>query len=195
MFGGVGLHPVSCVENFNEDNLEFTKYDRRNIHSLPRFSTQANQSNKTSLKKGKAQNSRGSIRQVGINLNLNQEQPVTESSGRVNTVNSETEKDEFTKDNSRFYHLMLPYKHYLLVYGGQSNAGGLANRAFRPVHCEIFLYDLHSHRWQELIPKNQNRVIESRRNHCGAILGEWLIVYGGLNTCLNYLDDLQAFNF
>ena len=39
MFGGVGLHPVSCVENFNEDNLEFTKYDRRNVHSLPRFST------------------------------------------------------------------------------------------------------------------------------------------------------------
>jgi len=85
---------------------------------------------------------------------------------------------------------MVAYKHYLLIYGGQSHSGGLANRAYRPVHCEIFLYDLITNRWEEIQPKTLNRVEASRRNHCGAILGDWLIVYGGLNTCVNYLDDL-----
>ena len=90
---------------------------------------------------------------------------------------------------------MVPYKNYLCIYGGTSDTGGLVNRAYRPVHCEIFFYDLMTNKWQEVVPKNLNRVESSRRNHCGAILGDWLIVYGGLNTCANYLSDCQAFNF
>ena len=102
---------------------------------------------------------------------------------------------EMKKDHGRFYHLMVAYKHYLCVYGGQSDTGGLVKRAYRPVHCEIFLFDLHKNRWEEVCPKNLNRVETSRRNHCGAVLGDWLVVYGGLNTCVNYLDDLQGFSF
>ena len=40
-----------------------------------------------------------------------------------------------------------------------------------------------------------NRALATRRNHCGTILGDWMLVYGGLNSCVQYLDDLQAFNF
>ena len=83
----------------------------------------------------------------------------------------------------------------MCVYGGTSDTGGLVNRAYRPVHCEIYLYDLTKNTWDEVKPKALNRVDTSRRNHCGATLGDWLIVYGGLNTCANYLDDLQVFNF
>ena len=95
----------------------------------------------------------------------------------------------------RFYHLMLPYKKYLVVHGGTSDTGGLVNRAYRPCHSETYLYDLTTNTWEELRPKSINRIEASRRNHCGAILGDWLIVYGGLNTCATYLDDLQVFNF
>ena len=102
---------------------------------------------------------------------------------------------ENKNDPDRSYHIMVPYKNYLCVYGGTSDTGGLVNRAYRPVHCEIFLYDLLKNKWEEIVPRNLNRVESSRRNHCGAILGDWLIVYGGLNTCANYLSDCQAFNF
>jgi hypothetical protein len=30
---------------------------------------------------------------------------------------------------------------------------------------------------------------------CGAILGDWMIVYGGLDAGVHYLNDVQAFNF
>jgi len=90
---------------------------------------------------------------------------------------------------------MVAYKNYLVIYGGQSNNGGLCSRSYRPVHSEILLYDLMTNKWEEVVPKNLNRVEASRRNHCGVILGDWMIVYGGLNTSVTYLDDLQGFNF
>ena len=104
------------------------------------------------------------------------------------------EKDK-NREFDRFYHMMVPYKNYLCIYGGTSNAGGLVKRAYRPVHCEIYLYDLMKNKWEEVKPKNLDRVALSRRNHCGINIGDWLVVYGGLNTCTKYLDDLQAFNF
>ena len=95
----------------------------------------------------------------------------------------------------RFYHLSLSYKNYLVIYGGQSSSSGAAARNVRPVHCDIFMFDLTTHQWHDVKVKDLNRVNTSRRNHCGALLGDWMIVYGGLNTCVQYLDDLQAFNF
>ena len=83
----------------------------------------------------------------------------------------ELTQNRFNKDPDRSYHIMVPYKHYLCIYGGTSDTGGLVHRAYRPVHCEIYLYDLHSNKWEEIIPKNLNRVETSRRNHCGSILG------------------------
>ena len=59
----------------------------------------------------------------------------------------------------------------------------------------MYLYDIQTGKWDDIKPKNLNRVEASRRNHCGAVLNDWLIVYGGLNTCVNYLDDLHCFNF
>ena len=90
---------------------------------------------------------------------------------------------------------MLPYKHYLCVHGGQSNTGGHAHRGYRPVQCEIFLYDLLKNEWSEVKPPEFNRIKASRRNHCGGIFNQFLLVYGGVNTCVQYLDDLQVFNF
>lgn len=71
----------------------------------------------------------------------------------------------------------------------------MAARGYRPVHCEIFLYDLLSNKWEEIEPKVINRTEASRRNHCGAIIGDWLVVYGGLDPGVNYQNDTLAFNF
>lgn len=126
-------------------------------------------------------------RHASVSLN---EQPI------VHNLHASVNEQLATKQNKeRFYHLMVPYKNSVVIYGGQSSDGGLASRAYRPVHCEIFLYDFKTNKLEEVQVKNLNRVDTSRRNHCGAMLGDWLIVYGGLNTCVNYLDDLQAFNF
>lgn len=79
---------------------------------------------------------------------------------------------------------MLAYKNYLVIYGGQSNSAAGNSKNVRPVHADIFMFDLQSHQWHELKVKDLNRVEGSRRNHCGAILGDWMLVYGGLNTCV-----------
>ena len=63
------------------------------------------------------------------------------------------------------------------------------------MNCDIFMFDLTTQQWHDVKVKDLNRVNTSRRNHCGALIGDWMIVYGGLNTCVQYLDDLQAFNF
>ena len=123
MFGGVGRFPVSHVENFNEDSLEFVKVsDRKQVNAANtlRFTSQSAMQSKTSLKKPKAATSgRGSIRNVGVHLNF-RETPIMEPASRKATEQDEKveTQEEFRKDNGRFYHLMLPYKHYLLVYGG-----------------------------------------------------------------------------
>ena len=72
---------------------------------------------------------------------------------------------------------------------------GQGGRSVRPVHCEIFIFDLPTQSWKEIKVNNMNRALATRRNHCGTILGDWMLVYGGLNSCVQYLDDLQAFNF
>ena len=103
---------------------------------------------------------------------------------------ADMKKDPELDIHNRFYHLMVPYKNYLCIFGGTSNSGGLVNRAYRPVHCEIFLYDLMTNKWEEVKPTKLNRVEVSRRNHCGVNIGDRIIVYGGLNTCTQYLQDL-----
>ena len=65
----------------------------------------------------------------------------------------------------------------------------------RPVHCEILQFDLQTERWKEIKAVNMNRALATRRNHCGTMLGDWMLIYGGLNPGVQYLDDLQAFNF
>lgn len=158
--------------------------------------------NKTVLKKRDsttntvASNNSISYRATGLSFNLRDKldmQPA--SSQRISLCNFQGNTFSQQDMKDRFYHTMMPYRNYLCVYGGTSDTGGLVNRAYRPVHSEIYLYDLSSNQWEEIRPKNLNRVDTSRRNHCGDILGDWLIVYGGLNTCANYLNDLQVFNF
>lgn len=91
---------------------------------------------------------------------------------------------------------MLHYKHYLVIYGGQSSLTGSAvARSVRPVHSDIFMFDLTTKTWHDVKVKNSDSMVNTRRNHCGAILGDWMLVYGGIDTCIEYLNDLQAFSF
>ena len=60
--------------------------------------------------------------------------------------------------------------------------GGLVKRGRRPVLSEILRFNLLTNAMEEVKPVNLDRDLHSRRNHCGAILGDMLIVYGGLNT-------------
>ena len=195
-FGGVGRRAIADIELFDEETLEFAKLSKYSGKPLGvKFTNTTNLSRHGSNQPNPA----GAMKQRALSPYNNGDSALRFSGpGDAGAGQPQAEghsEAEQKLENGRFYHLMLPYKNYLCVYGGQSNTGGHAHRGYRPVQCEIFLYDLLRNRWSELKPSEFNRIKASRRNHCGAILNQFLLVYGGVNTCVQYQDDLQVFNF
>ena len=146
-FGGVGRRAISDIEAFDEGTLEFAKLTKHSGRPLGvQFTDATNVSHHGSnqprpagaMKHGPTPRSRG-------DLALNFSGP----SDAHSQAEDKSEAEQKLEDG-RFYHLMLPYKNYLCVYGGQSNTGGHAHRGYRPVQSEIFLYDLLKNRWSEV---------------------------------------------
>lgn len=100
----------------------------------------------------------------------------------------------FTKDieapEPRDGHVTLPYKNYLVVYGG---AGGfndvLHTRTCSPL---LHLLDTQSLHWK--IFKPIGRLPDPRRNHGAAIIGCTIMIYGGIGNDNNTLSDLNGVN-
>ena len=179
-FGGVGRHAIGEIEAFDEETLEFAKLSK---HSAKPHGVKFTNSTNITRHASNQRNPQGAMKQTTPQNRAGNVSPLTMFGGSDVEVDGLTEAEQ-KLEQGRFYHLMLPYKNYLCVYGGQSNTGGHAHRGYRPVQCEIFLYDLLKNRWSEVKPKEFNRPKASRRNHCGAILGQFLIIYGGVNTCV-----------
>ena len=97
---------------------------------------------------------------------------------------------ELEAPEARDGHTALPYKNFLVVYGG---AGGYNNilhtRTCSPL---VHLLDLQSLNWKVFRP--EGRTPEPRRNHSAAIVGCSMIVYGGINNNSDTLADLHLVN-
>jgi len=135
VYGGVGptKHFIE-IENFLEDTIEFKVLDDRCL--LKNVSAVKALERRPSIKQT------ANVRHPKASLNF-KDQPTVHDPAHAN-------KRFLTQGKDRFYHLMVPYKHFLVVYGGQNQDVGLAKNAYRSVHCEIFMYDLNSRLWQEV---------------------------------------------
>ena len=148
MFGGVGRNPISTVDSYCEDTIEFSKVKdgggaRQMHHNINNGSSMRKASLKKSSNRVSEANSAANpaTRTTG-QVSLNFREPMHSEEPKASGTTDSVGKNRFNKDPDRSYHLMVPYKNYLVIYGGTSDTGGLVNRAYRPVHCEIYFYDL-----------------------------------------------------
>lgn len=98
-------------------------------------------------------------------------------------------KDMETPD-PRDGHTTLAFRHYLVVYGG----AGAFNSALHTRTCSplLHLLDTQSLHWK--IYKPIGRLPDPRRNHGASIVGNSMIIYGGINNNSEVLEDFQAVN-
>ena len=102
----------------------------------------------------------------------------------VNTVKS------METPEPRDGHTLLNYKHYLVVYGG---AGGF-NSTLHTRTCSplLHLFDTQALQWK--IHKPLGILPDPRRNHGAALIGNTMLIYGGIGNDHNTLSDFQGLN-
>jgi N-acetylneuraminic acid mutarotase len=95
----------------------------------------------------------------------------------------------------RLGHVMLPYKHKLVIYGGC----GMFDKTLRMRQCfsRVHVFDtgtFYAERatWRTCKPLGEQP--EARRNHAAVIVGSSCLIYGGVNSNGKLLDDLQILN-
>ena len=98
-------------------------------------------------------------------------------------------KDMETPD-PRDGHTTLAFRHFLVVYGG----AGAFNSALHTRTCSplIHILDTTSLHWK--IYKPLGRLPDPRRNHGACVLGNTMIIFGGINNNSDVLNDFQAVN-
>lgn len=87
-------------------------------------------------------------------------------------------------------HTALAYKHYLVVYGG----AGSFNAILHSRTCSALLHLLDTTNLQWKIFKPLGRLPDPRRNHSASIVGNTMLIYGGINNNSEVLSDFQAVN-
>jgi N-acetylneuraminic acid mutarotase len=95
----------------------------------------------------------------------------------------------------RLGHVMLPYKHYLVIYGGC----GMFDKTLRMRQCysRVHVFDtgtFYAERatWRTCKPLGEQP--EARRNHAAVIIGSSCLIYGGVSSNGKLLDDLHILN-
>jgi hypothetical protein len=85
-------------------------------------------------------------------------------------------------------HTTLAFRTFLVVYGG----AGAFNSSLHTRTCSplIHILDTQSLHWK--IYKPLGRLADPRRNHGASILGNSMLIYGGINNNSEVLSDFQA---
>ncbi|OMJ92749.1 hypothetical protein SteCoe_4377 [Stentor coeruleus] len=87
-------------------------------------------------------------------------------------------------------HITLPYKNYLVVYGG----AGAFNTILHARTCSPLLHILDTQSLHWKTHKPIGRLPDPRRNHSAAIIGCTVIIYGGIGNDNNTLADFHGVN-
>lgn len=89
--------------------------------------------------------------------------------------------------SARSYHSAILYKsRFIIVFGGMGTYD--VSRKCRVCFNSINLIDLQT--WTARVLKMSNEeAIEGRRSHGAALMGKYMIIFGGMNTRREYLRD------
>ena len=97
-------------------------------------------------------------------------------------------------DRGRYGHTMCGYhQHYLVMYGGQYEQAQDV-RYGRNLDREVRMFDVKKQTWEVVKTPLVYNGITLRRDHAAAIMGNRMIVYGGIDKMGNYLSDVWEFN-
>ena len=90
-------------------------------------------------------------------------------------------------EHPRSYHSTILYKNrFAVVFGGMGRYN--KSRKARDCYNSIFLVDLINKNTKNLKMHNEDSV-EPRRCHSATLLGRYMIVFGGINTKKDFLND------
>ena len=90
----------------------------------------------------------------------------------------------------RVHHSAVCFRNSLVVFGGSGDYNPMLK--LRNCFNRVHLYDTVSNRWRTAETVGQPPSV--RRNHACAIVGNTMLVYGGMDEIGNVLDDLYALN-
>ena len=87
---------------------------------------------------------------------------------------------------SRLGFVCVAYRNKIVLYGGSRAPS--KSQAHRRFPHKLYIYSCEAARWNRYPGKGSVPV--SRRNHAGAVIGRYLVVYGGINSEAKTLGDL-----
>lgn len=88
---------------------------------------------------------------------------------------------------SRSCHTGILYRgHYVIMFGGMGGSAGLV----RDCLSTTCLYDIASGSYKQIKIANEE-IVEARRHHGACIFGKYMIIFGGLSSKSQHLNDLK----
>lgn len=107
--------------------------------------------------------------------------------GQVYCFDSQSWTKQFPLSSARSYHTAILYKsRYIIVFGGMGTYD--ISRKCRVCYNTINLIDLQTYTCRSLKMTNED-VIEGRRSHGCALMGKYMLIFGGMNTKREFMKD------
>jgi hypothetical protein len=90
----------------------------------------------------------------------------------------------------RFGHSVVRYKDTLILYGGEENFD--TERKKRKLFNDIYYYHIHAKLWEQ-VPWRE-KVVYGRKYHAAVMIGQNMLVHGGIKPSNNVIDEMILFN-
>ncbi|CAI2386706.1 unnamed protein product [Moneuplotes crassus] len=95
-----------------------------------------------------------------------------------------------TQPEPRHGHTAVVYKSNIYVYGGYRRY--IESIKIRETYGDLYVFNTNYLRWDKI---NSNGEMTYRRNHICEVVGNYMLVHGGLNNKSKVLDDIYVFSF
>lgn len=105
-------------------------------------------------------------------------------------TNKWTRLDSEEGPDGRTGHSACVYDENIIIFGGQRQF----NPELKARECfnDVWKFSVQNHEWKRV--RTTGEPIEPRRNHSAVIIGKNMVVYGGIDTNGNSLNDVKALN-
>ncbi|CAG9334048.1 unnamed protein product [Blepharisma stoltei] len=91
----------------------------------------------------------------------------------------------------RFGHTAVELRRKIVVYGGETSHSR-SNSQLRECLNEVKAFSIDDNEW--IYIRTTGVLIQSRKNHCAAVVGKHMLIYGGLNQKNKALGDVAVLN-
>lgn len=109
------------------------------------------------------------------------------STAHIYSFTSKSWIKQFSVSTARSYHSAVLYKdRYSILFGGMGAYD--VSRKCRVCYSSVNIVDLHN-MTTRVLKMGGEEAVEGRRSHACAVMGKYMIVFGGINTRRAFLKD------